>query len=58
MRPRKPVETIDEAAAMDQAKNVMSALVRTPPKPHEEMKIGKPREKKPKSPRRKKKSAT
>jgi hypothetical protein len=35
---------------MDQAKRIMSALVRMPPKPHDEMKLGKPRGKPNKSP--------
>jgi hypothetical protein len=34
---------------LEEAKRIMGALVRMPPKPHEEMKLGKPRGKKGKS---------
>jgi hypothetical protein len=36
---------------LDAAKRLMGALIRMPPKPHEEMKIGKPRAKPAKSPK-------
>jgi len=38
---------------LEATKRLMGALVRMPPKPHEEMKIGKPRSKATKSPKRK-----
>jgi hypothetical protein len=41
---------------LDKTKKLMGALVRQPPKPHDEMKIGKPRTKKAKSPARKRAS--
>jgi hypothetical protein len=34
----------------DETKRIMAALVRMPPKPHDQMKLGKPRVKKTKSP--------
>ncbi len=36
--------------ALEDAKRIMGALVRQPPKPHDEMKLGKPRAKKGRSP--------
>jgi hypothetical protein len=38
---------------LEDVKRLMGALVRQPPKPHEKMKLGKPRGKKTKSPDRK-----
>jgi len=35
---------------LEQTKRLMGALVRMPPKPHEDMKVGKPKRKKAKSP--------
>jgi hypothetical protein len=35
---------------LDEAKRIMGALVRQPPKPHAEMKLGKPRRKNAKNP--------
>ena len=43
-------ETPDE---MEDTKRIMAALVRQPPKPHEDMKLGKPRAKRAKSPQQK-----
>jgi hypothetical protein len=40
-------------AILQKAKEIMGALVRQPPKPHEEMKLGKPRAKRVKSPKQK-----
>jgi hypothetical protein len=40
--------------ALDEAKRIMGALVRMPPKHHDEMKLGKPRGKPGKSPRKRK----
>jgi hypothetical protein len=42
---------------MERTKLLMAALVRQPPKPHEEMKIGKPKGKTAKSPRKRGASA-
>jgi hypothetical protein len=42
---------------MDQLKQIMGALVRMPPKPHDEMKLGKPRGKARKSPAKAKRRA-
>jgi hypothetical protein len=39
---------------MDQVARTMGALVRMPPKPHDHMKLGKPRGKKAKSPAKRK----
>ncbi len=36
--------------ALEDAKRIMGAVVRQPPKPHDEMKLGKPRAKKGRSP--------
>jgi hypothetical protein len=44
---KKPPE-IDEAT-----RRIMGALVRMRPKPHDEMKLGKPRDKKPKTAKKK-----
>jgi hypothetical protein len=41
---------------LEQAKRIMGALVRMPPKPHDEMKLGKPRGKPRKSRTREKKA--
>ncbi len=38
---------------LEEVKRIMGALVRMPPKPHEKMKIGKPRRKQPASPKTK-----
>jgi hypothetical protein len=43
-----------EKDALEGAKRIMGELVRMPPKPHDEMKLGKPRGKPSKSPRAKK----
>jgi hypothetical protein len=40
-----------------ETKRLMGALVRQPPKPHDEMKLGKPKPKKNKSPTKKRASA-
>jgi hypothetical protein len=42
---------------LDETRRIMGALVRMPPKPHDEMKLGKPRGKKAKPAKRKEKSA-
>jgi hypothetical protein len=39
---------------LEEAKRIMAALVRMPPKPHDQMKLGKPRGKKAKSPAKRK----
>jgi hypothetical protein len=40
----------DKDDGLDEARRIMGALVRMPPKPHEDMKLGKPKTKKAKSP--------
>jgi hypothetical protein len=42
---------------LDEAKRIMGALVRMPPKPHDEMKIGKPKGKPAKRPVKRKDKA-
>jgi hypothetical protein len=43
-----------EGKSLAETKRLMGALLRMPPKPHSEMKLGKPRVKPPKSPKKKK----
>ena len=43
----------DNNEKLRETKRLMGALLRMPPKPHSEMKLGKPRGKKPASPKRK-----
>jgi hypothetical protein len=42
-----------EKDKLEEAKRIMGALVRMPPKPHDEMKLGKPRGKSAAKPKRK-----